>query len=224
MPNYSGKKRKTDTDVVRAIRRAVQPKLAHQRQLQPYGKVDAPERKAIDYASAIYDCDTTGSVTVINLIGQGSDFGQRIGRQVTCTAIQMEGHIQGQLTGNASKCRVMFIWDSQPNGVLATVNQILSNSTAASFMNLNFRDRFKVLMDHNVALQGYLEAANATGASTVSNISFYKRIFYKTTFSGTTATIGDIQTGALLMLTVGDNAPGAGFQLIGAMRLRYIDS
>lgn len=228
MPNYAGKKRKNDTDVVRAIRRAVNPSLSHQKQLTIYKqRADAPEKKVIDYASAIYPITNVGSVTCINLIAQGSDFGQRIGRKATMVAIQMEGHIEPE--GNAStasKCRVLFIWDSQPNGVLATPAQIFQNVTAASFMNLNFRDRFKVLMDHNVALQGTVDPTVliATGSSTVSNISFYKRLYYPTIWSGTTGTIGDIQSGALLMFCVGDSAPATGFQLIAGMRLRYIDS
>lgn len=229
MPNYAGKKRKNDTDVVRAIRRAMTPSLSRQKQLTTFkAKADAPERKVIDLIPAVYPIDEDGDVTCVNLIAQGSDYNERIGRKVTIVAIQMEGHIHAASNlCPPGKCRIMFIWDSQPNGVLATPAQIFQNIVASSFMNLNFRDRFKVLMDHNVALNGFCTAFNntiVTNASEVENISFYKRLYYPTIYSGTTATIADIQSGALLMFCTGEHAAGDAFQLVAGIRLRYIDS
>lgn len=48
------------------------------------------EKKVVDTASASYACDTTGSVTLLNGMAQGSDFTNRIGRKYTNVAVQLE--------------------------------------------------------------------------------------------------------------------------------------
>ena len=43
--------------------------------------------------------------------------------------------------------RIMIVYDRQPNGAIATIANILSAATSVSFMNLDNRDRFKVICD-----------------------------------------------------------------------------
>ena len=108
------------------------------------------EKKVVETASASYACDTTGSVTLVNGMAQGSDFTNRIGRKYTNVAVQLEGYLGPQDSNvGTTKCRIMLIYDAQPNGALPAITDVLTASTSNAFMNLNNRDRFKVLCDEN---------------------------------------------------------------------------
>lgn len=183
------------------------------------------ERKVVDTASAFYACDTTGSVTLVNGMAQGSDFTNRIGRKYTNVAVQLEGFL-GQQTSNVgtTKCRIMLIYDAQPNGALPVITDVLTASTSNSFMNLNNRDRFKVLCDENYTLSAIDTVTGLAGSPTAQNISIYKKINLETICDGTTAAIGDVQTGSIFLLTIGSSAVGSAFNFVGAVRTRFIDA
>lgn len=185
------------------------------------------EKKVVDTAAGTYVCDTTGTVTAINLSAQGTDFTNRIGRKTTNVAVQLEGQIQPIDFGTTScKCRVMLIYDAQPNGALPAITDILTASTSQAFMNLNNRDRFKVLSEHNVTIGGISNTATQSYsiAPGVSNVSIYKRCNLDTIWTGTTAAIGSIGTGSLLLVTIGDAAANNGGVFYGAARVRFVDA
>ena len=185
------------------------------------------ERKVVDTATATYACDTTGSVTLINGMAQGSDFTNRIGRKYTNVAVQLEGLINPQdLNAGPSKCRVMLIYDAQPNGVLPAITDVLTAATSTAFMNLNNRDRFKVLCDHQAVI-GYVQDTATQAVSTglgVDNVSLYKKINLETICDGTTAAIADVQTGSIFLLTIGNQPAANGANFVGACRIRFIDA
>lgn len=185
------------------------------------------EKKVVDTASASYACDTTGSVTLVNGMAQGSDFTNRIGRKYTNVAVQLEGFLSPQdSTVGTTKCRIMLIYDTQPNSALPVITDVLTASTSSSFMNLNNRDRFKVLCDENYTLGPVNNTASQAfaGSPTAQNISIYKKINLETICDGTTAAIGDVQSGSIFLLTIGSSAPAFAFDFIGAVRTRFIDA
>jgi len=184
------------------------------------------ERKLVDTASASYALDTTGSVTLINGCAQGSDFTNRIGRKYSNVAVQLEGlALLTAVAAGPLKYRIMLIYDAQPNGALPAITDVLTASTSRAFMNLNNRDRFKVICDLNDVLGLTDIGANAAAAdTTVKNVSVYKKINLETICDGTTAAIGDIQTGSLLLLTIADLAAGAAGSFRGAVRVRFTDA
>lgn len=246
MPGYGGAraykitpfKKRSMTDRLKAVRvvgkRVMAPGATRgfygsaARQQRTMSGVAPPERKVHDVVQAIYSCNNTGTVTLINGIAQGADFTQRIGRKSTFVAIQLEGILQpsSDLT-QPTKCRVLLVYDSQPNGVLPPVSDIFDQATSTAFMNLDFRDRFKVLHDCNVSLAQTTDTGatlNAVGAPTVHNLSVYKRINLPTIWSGTTNAIGDIQTGAFYLVTIGNNAATTGYDLVCSTRMRFVDN
>lgn len=185
------------------------------------------EKKVIDTAAAVYACDTTGSVTLLNGVAQGSDFTNRIGRKFTNVTVQLEGKIAPQDANvGHTKCRVMLIYDTQPNGALPAITDVLTAATSNAFMNLNNRDRFKVLSETNVTLAAIDNTATQSWAAapTVHNVSIFKKLNLETINDGTTAAIGDIQSGSIFLLTVGDQAAGSGFNFTAAARVRFIDA
>lgn len=185
------------------------------------------EKKVIDTGVANYACNTTGSVTLVNGCAQGTDFTNRVGRKYTNVTVQLEGLLApvDTTTDSAVKCRVMLVWDSQANGALPSVTDVLTAATASSFMNLNNRDRFRVLCDENHTIGGISDVATQTYAyGHPINISVFKKVNLETVCDGTTSAIGDIQTGSIFLLTIGTGGAGVGAVFSGAVRVRFIDA
>lgn len=198
-----------------------------------YGPSRRPkqEKKVIDTPKADYNLYTTASVALINGVATGTDFNQRIGRRTQVKSIQIRGfatpttaNTSGAVT-QGNLCRVMVIEDKQTNGVLPAITDILDNSTATSMMNLNNRERFKVHLDEQFALGPcmYTSSTWAFGAPSVHSINFYKRCDIPVYYEGTAATIGSISSGALYLVTVGENGDATNlFQ--AEVRVRFVDA
>lgn len=208
--------------VVKAVRNRY-PKLATRGWIN-----NNAELKYNDVAGANYGADTTGSVTALNLTAVGDDNTTRDGRQICNRSVHVFGLLfPTDSTVAASYNRVMVVWDSQPNsGTIAAITDILVASNSVSSTNLNNRERFTILRDlkfgcgasNNTATQSYSD-----GSNTYPIDMFIPLKDIKTTYSGTTATIGSVATGALLLVTIGNQAASSGsiFQL--TTRLRFTD-
>lgn len=183
------------------------------------------ERKVIDTASADYSISTTGSVTLVNGVAQGSDFTNRIGRKWTMTAVQLSGYIHPNGSSDnvsGTHARLLLIYDSQPNGALPSISDIFTASSSNAFINLNNRDRFKIVYSHSCALGPYDNSISHFTDNTVSLVDVYKKVNLDVINDGTTAAIGDIQTGSLLLVTIGDLATP--YLFTGAVRVRFVDA
>jgi len=105
------------------------------------------------------------------------------------------------------------------------VTDVLLASTAYSPLNLNNRDRFRVLMDKFCPMGAYNNVATTAVADrTVQLVKKYLKLNLETIFDGTSAAIGDIQTGAIFMLCIGTNGVAAGSSLGCQIRLRFVDA
>lgn len=187
------------------------------------------ERKVIDTANALYAFHTTGSITLLNGIATGTDYTERIGRRVNVTAIQMRGFAYNDIVGPClvNSCRLMLVLDNQVNGVSATVADILTSVNANSFMNMNNRERFKVLYDKQVTFGPLDKTANQAiaGGTQTATFNCYKKVNIPVVFEGTAATIGSISAGAIYLVCVGSTTPGVGDAILQAQfRIRFIDA
>lgn len=185
-----------------------------------------PELKYVDVALANYVCDTTGTVTALNLLAIGDDNTSRDGRQVTIKSVQVRGIVKQIDTAcGPTLCRVMLVWDNAVNsGTIATIAQILSAASSCSFPLIDNSQRFTILWDHYVALGLSVDTASqASNTSIPEAINYYKKLNLTTQYSGTTAAIGSIQNGALYLVTIGDQAAGAGGNFQAVTRVRFTD-
>lgn len=185
-----------------------------------------PEKKLIDVAASGYACDTTGSVTALNLCPTGDDELARDGKQIEVLTCHLQGYIAPQdSTAGTSLCRVLVVWDAQPNGALAAVTDILTAATSIANTNLNNRRRFTILRDgrfvlgqiSSTATQSY---AHSPGAHVYNE---FIKVDRETLFNGTAANISNITTGALLLVTIGNQAVNAGGTAILSSRVRFVD-
>lgn len=139
-------------------------------------------------------------------VDEGIDDGQRIGRSINVERASWNIVVTGTTTGAPPTqinslmgvARFMVVWDKQPNGVLATVGDILETAAVAgiSELNLDRNKRFVILSDQTKPLCWTLGHSQ--------NIAIFKgsvKINRQAHYTGTTGVIGSISSGALL--TVG---------------------
>jgi len=168
----------------------------------------------------------------------GSDIDQRIGRKVTVKSLSIRGVMQTYLSAQAAPTagwvtgiqgRFIVAWDAQPNGQLATADQILKAPvTTISQPELNYRDRFRILFDECFTFDPYFIAT--TGGSVVNQIQkfkLYKKMNDQVIFNSTNGgTFADITTGNIVALWVGDTnggTPAEGLISTISTRVRFSD-
>lgn len=180
----------------------------------------------MDTAQFQSDFDTTGTLTLLNGVATGTDFTNRIGRKVCWKSILVQGNIQNEGDPSTTNlCRFMIFYDSQPNGAAPTVADVLTAATSTSPLNLNNRDRFRMIMDKFYALGSIsTTATQAVSDRTTALIHKYKKLNLETIFDGTTAAIGDIQSGSIYCLTMGTVAAGTTYEANVSIRLRFTDA
>lgn len=183
------------------------------------------EKKFVDVAARTDAFDTTGVVVPINLCATGTDYTERIGRKSTVVSLQIRGFIEAAGTqATDGLCRILCVYDTQVNGALPNVNDILDTTSALSFMNLNNRDRFKVIFDwvRPMGKQDTL-TANYIGGHEVSHIKKYKKVNLPAVWDGTTAAIGSCQSGAIYMVFIGTVAANK-YECTWQSRVRFVDN
>jgi len=221
--------RQKDRQTIRFRRIAMSPIVPS----TPFGWTNSrDELKYLDTSmqDGTFLCDTTGKVACLNLIAQGDDNVNRQGRQISPKSIRIRGIIQ-PVDSNISNCmcRCILVWDNAPNsGSIATITNILTSSNSTAMTNLDFRARFKIIRDESWAFGESSDTSGVTRASMPGPdiLDWFVPLakYPKMTYSGTTATIGSIATGALLFVTIGNVAANTGGEFKGQARLRFADS
>lgn len=180
----------------------------------------------VDLAAVNYPMDTTGSVTLLNTVAQGAAVTQRVGKKIVMKGLQCRGNMFNNSTGLWNDAAFMVVYDKRPTGALPTVTDILVSASSNSMNNDANAGRFSILKRHDCVLLGNTTAAaNLTDLSVVDSTWWLdlksKPVTYKAAGTGA---IGDIEEGALYLVTIGSNVAGttaATAQL--AFRLRFID-
>lgn len=181
-----------------------------------------PELKVIDTdLSAITGFDTTGSVTLLNGIAQGTDYNTRIGRKFTMKTLYVRMSLQpGATAANIALARFIVVYDRQANGQAPAITDVLTAVNDSSLNNLTNRDRFVIITDkvYKVGLSTSMESGRQI-------FKKYLKCNLEVTNGGTGATIASIQTGSLYLLTMGDKVAGttAPKVLNGTYRIRFTD-
>jgi len=190
------------------------------------------EKKVADLTVANYVADTTGAVTTLALPILGSDMTNRIGRKIQMKSLYIRGVLQRESTAvdtvhDACLCRLIIVYDKQPNGAVPAITDILVTSSSISQLNLNNRDRFQVIKDKQWVLGPYWTQSTATTSFAVADrvtypVKIFKKLNLETVFNAANGgTIADINTGALFMVTIGHRADGGSFSV--CTRVRYDD-
>lgn len=209
---FAGRKQRRLIRVVRPLAPSGGPRGFYGLNQGRHGK----ELKVIDTAGTSYECSTTGTITLMNGVAQGTDFNTRVGRKFTMKSILVRGSAQVGATPTGGSFRWMIVYDKQTNGVLPAIADIVSAANMPANQNLSNRARFVVLADKT----GYLEA---TGRINFPQ-KWFRRCALECTNSGTANTIGSISTGSVYLVTMGSIATGVtAIQLNVSVRIRFMD-
>lgn len=170
------------------------------------------DKKFIDVAGATYACNTTGSITYLNTIPQGTSINTRIGKGCRITSISTRGTIQADTATAYTGYAVYLVWDYQPNRVLASITDVLTSASSIAFPNRENADRFKILKKWYGVISGN-STTPATGLE-IEAVDHYlpapKDANCMWTTADTTGVVGACIQGALLLVTVGNQAAGTG--------------
>lgn len=195
-----------------------------------YGQWDRrgrEELKTIDSGTSTFGATpTTGAVQLINGVATGTDYTARIGRKITMKSVLIRFTITPnvlQSPGIGDTIRLILLYDTQTNGADPGVSDILAQPNWLAPMNLNNRDRFKIIKDRFVSCEActYTATTLTAGSPMQHNIKWYCKMTYDTIFGGTGATSGSIQTGGLFVLVISQNGS---FIVNGNFRVRFKDS
>lgn len=174
---------------------------------------------------------TAGQVEPLTNVPLGDDSISRDGRKITLTSLMIRIVAVGSnATGVYGFPRLVIVYDKVPNGVLPAATDIFTSAASTAFMNLNNRNRFKVLYDNMGGLGHNRDPYNistlGTGGVFSTNFGIEDHVkiprletIFKDTGSGTTA---GTTNGALYAVFLGSGADAS--TLDGKFRLRFLDS
>jgi len=180
----------------------------------------------VDVTGGPHALDTTGSVTLLNTVAQGASVNQRVGKKVALKSLQIRGHARNNSTATDNDVAYLIVYDKRPTGTLPAVTDILVSANSAAFNNDANSGRFRIISRWDAALLGNNTAAANLTESFMKSCDTYIPLkglptVYK---AAATGAIGDIEEGALYLVTVGWNVAGtAAASLYASTRLRFVD-
>ena len=177
----------------------------------------------VDLASAAYALDTTGSVTLLNTIPQGAGTSERVGRRIALKGLQCRGRMENNSTATANDVAYLIVYDKRPEGTVPVVTDILETASSASMNNNDTSSRFRILKRVDNVLIGN-STTLTDGYQKGADWYLPLRGMQQTFNSAGTGAIGDIQEGALYLVTVGNKAAGTtAANLVVGFRTTYND-
>jgi len=188
------------------------------------------EKGYVDTAPASYPLNTTGSVTLLNTVAQGAAVTQRVGKKIVLKGLQCRGIMYPDAGGVLNDVAYMIVYDKRPTGALPTITDILVTASAQSMNNDANAGRFRILkrvddvLIGNPSLTGVV--ANALTEATMKSADWWldlksAEVVYKAAGTGA---IGDIEQGALYLVTIGGTVAGTtDANLDVSFRLRFLD-
>lgn len=184
----------------------------------------AKETGYVDLASATRACDTTGTVTLVQTISQGAGTTQRVGKRVHLKSLNLRGLVQAGTAGVTALATILIVYDRRPTGVLPAITDILVSISSRSQNNDDNTGRFQIVRRWDYGVIGNITTPS-TGKEHYPIMEYVDMKNYPTTYKAlATGAIGDIDSGAVYLVTLGDQAAGTGAPNSAvAIRTRFVD-
>lgn len=197
------------------------------------------ELKFLD--TGLTNMNTNGTRSAcMNVVPQGSDYNQRIGRKITMATFQIHGcftalnfnQLATDAAGLGVTMRLIVAYDKQSNGTgTVAATDLLLSDTAHAFMNLNNRERFVVLLDEMRSFSSVWRPLSATTGywswqpyASDPMFNAYKRIGLDAVYGSTDTP----QTGSITscLYIAGNQAAITAMQgsVNGVARIRFYDN
>lgn len=184
----------------------------------------AADAKFFDVASAGYALNTTGSITHLDIIPQGTTVNSREGKSYRVKSVLIRGFLAADTTTTTCQYGIYLVWDKQPNKALAAITDVLVSANSSAFTNRENAGRFIILKKWHGVLSGNVTAP--TSYPTIVDIDERyvcpPGLISEKTNADTTGVIGNTINGALLLVTVGNQAAGtADANLSAGFRINF---
>lgn len=172
---------------------------------------------------------TSGGLTLLNAMQQGTSQGTRIGNQVRF--LELEATFTAQLKANSGVeetdvVRVVVFKDRQPNGANPTVLELLCVASPLSCFNPDnignqAQSRFQVMWNTTFDLK--LQGGDAGSGVLVDSITKSRvlKLDFTSTYTGNAGTISDLEINSLYLFTIANTASS---QVQYAMCLKWVDA
>lgn len=209
---------------VRSPRQSLAASIVRQATARMSGRVLSKETGFVDLAQAAYACDTTGSITLLATVAQGSSVNQRVGKKAVWKSLQCRGTIQSNAATTTADSAVIVVYDKRPTGTLPAITDVLVAANTAAMNNDANSGRFQILKRIDLQLIGNTTTP-ATGKEAFTADFFLDLKKRPVTFKAAgTGAIADIEEGALYLITVGNIVAGTAAAVAAlAFRTRFID-
>ena len=189
--------------------------------------VASKETGFVDLATAAYNMNTTGSIVLIPTIAQGASVNQRVGKKIKLKSLACRGWIYNDTAASANDVAFLIVYDRRPTGSLPAITDILVAANSAAFNNDANSGRFQIMKRDDFVLLGVPAIGSTMTDCSAVSADFYLNLRnLPCTFKAAgTGAIGDIEEGALYLVTVGNNTGGSNNGAFGslAFRTRFID-
>lgn len=161
---------------------------------------------------------SNGSVTLLNLIPEGTSDNQRVGNSAKLHSVRLQMEMRSDPLAASSLLRVLVLIDKQPNGAFITLADIFEDTanatrTILSPIQMNSSKRIRVLRDRLFAL-------NSTTRNILTSKMFI-RLTLQPRWVGAASGIANLETGALLLILLSDE-PVMFPELAFKSRLRFV--
>lgn len=183
----------------------------------------------IDFAANI---STTGENSIsFNLIPGGADPEERVGRKIRVFSMHVRGAIAmasvGTGSGEAERIRLVYILDSQCNGTVPAVTELLEVADINSFLKLENSGRFRIIKEILVDMHHSTGAGNGSANDFgASNKSFKFTHTWKDPliieWGGITGTISTVKSNNLYCMAISANANST-VSINSCIRIRFTD-
>jgi len=180
----------------------------------------------VDLASATYNYSTTGSIALLNTVAQGASNSQRIGKRYRLKSLQCRGYILNNPDAIANDNAFLIVYDKKPTGSLPAITDILVSANSISFNNDANSGRFQILKRVDFIMTGNNTSTATVQSNTIMSCDFFLNLKMKPVVckAAGTGAIGDIEEGALYLVTVGSTAAGTSAATgTMAFRVRYVE-
>ena len=174
------------------------------------------ESKFVDSGQVVGECSTTGSITLINVIPQGTTVNNRIGKKLLLKNVQTHGFFYPGTTAIVNNMGAYLVLDKQSNGgALPAITDILTSINTNDFSNDAKKPRYKILRRWDCVISGgtgAIAAPSGFNEAPTANINDFCKMNFVMEFNTSAATgvQATIEKGALYMITVGSSATGTG--------------
>lgn len=178
----------------------------------------------VDNALAAFECSTTGTIAHINIVPQGTSVNQRVGKKIQLKSVQFRGQWTAGTATATCDAAVLLVYDKRPTGALPAITDVLVSVNSQAFNNDVFAGRFRILRRWDTNFVGNTTTLT-TDTVVQSGDYFVKLNNLPVVFRAAgTGAIGDVEEGALYLISVGNTATGTTSAIwSSAQRVRFLD-